>query len=160
MGADPVHPDRGEVVDGGAQRDRVGDVAGPGFEFPRQLVERGRLVGVALDHVAAGQERGHRFEQRAFSVQKPMPVGPHILCPLAARKSTSSACTSTGICGTDCAASTSTIAPAACARGTIVSSGAIVPIELRDVGERDELHADQQLVQIVEDQLTVASAGM
>ena len=32
-----------------------------------------------------------------------MPVGPHILWPLAARKSTSSARTSTGKCGTDCA---------------------------------------------------------
>ncbi len=62
--------------------------------------------------------------------RKPIPVGAHILWPLAARKSTSSACTSTGMCGTDCAASTSTSAPAACARGTIVSSGTIEPIVL------------------------------
>mmetsp|Transcript_13962 Transcript_13962/g.52364 ORF Transcript_13962/g.52364 Transcript_13962/m.52364 type:complete len:227 (-) Transcript_13962:686-1366(-) len=43
--------------------------------------------------------------------KKPIPVGPHILCPDATIQSTPSCCTSIGMCGTDWHASNSTLAP-------------------------------------------------
>ena len=58
-----------------------------------------------------------------------MPLGPHILWPEIARKSTPSACTSSGTCGADCAASHTKIAPCACAQAASFSTGLIVPIE-------------------------------
>ena len=57
----------------------------------------------------------------------PIPVGPHILCPVNASRSTPSAVTSVGRCGTDCDASSSTSAPTSRARATIRSVGLIVP---------------------------------
>ena len=52
-----------------------------------------------------------RIERRAHST--PIPIGPSILCPEKATKSAFSRLTSTGMCGTDCAASTNTAAPPA-----------------------------------------------
>ena len=59
----------------------------------------------------------------------PIPLGPHILCPEIARKSTPSAWTSSGTCGADCAASQTKIAPCSCAHATSFSTGLIVPSE-------------------------------
>mmetsp|Transcript_43754 Transcript_43754/g.126399 ORF Transcript_43754/g.126399 Transcript_43754/m.126399 type:complete len:223 (-) Transcript_43754:409-1077(-) len=59
--------------------------------------------------------------------RKPTPVGPHILCALAASQSTSRALTSTGMCGTLWHASKSTFAPTACAEATISSTGFAQP---------------------------------
>mmetsp|Transcript_44379 Transcript_44379/g.106626 ORF Transcript_44379/g.106626 Transcript_44379/m.106626 type:complete len:201 (+) Transcript_44379:548-1150(+) len=59
--------------------------------------------------------------------RKPMPVGPHILCPDAATKSTPSSCTSTGMCGRLWQASSSTSASTACAAATISRTGATQP---------------------------------
>ncbi len=56
-----------------------------------------------------------------------MPVGPSILWPLKARKSAPSSRTFVGRWGTLWAASTSTTAPAACARRAISLIGLIVP---------------------------------
>ena len=56
-----------------------------------------------------------------------MPVGPSILWPVNTTMSAPSAVRSTGICGTACAASTTTIAPTACARSMIAASGLTEP---------------------------------
>jgi len=46
-----------------------------------------------------------------LAYKNPTPVGPHILCPLATKKSQPRLRTSTGMCGTDWQASTRTVAP-------------------------------------------------
>ena len=60
----------------------------------------------------------------------PIPLGPSILCPEKARKSTSNAATSTGMCGTDWQASSNTRAPTSRARAVMVATGLIVPTTL------------------------------
>ena len=67
---------------------------------------------------ASSSARAHR---------QPTPVGPSILCPLKAMKSASKAATSTGMCGTDWQASTTTSAPTACASRATSATGLIVP---------------------------------
>ncbi len=57
----------------------------------------------------------------------PIPVGPHILCPVNAKKSAPSAATSTGICGTAWEPSTTTSAPTSCARAATAATGLSVP---------------------------------
>ena len=57
----------------------------------------------------------------------PAPVGPQSLCDVKPRKSQPIACTSTGRCGTACAASTTMIAPCSCAHAVSRSTGLIVP---------------------------------
>ena len=59
-----------------------------------------------------------------------MPVGPHSLWAVKPTKSAPRACTSTGMCGAAWAASTTTIAPWACAHSTSRGTGTIVPSEL------------------------------
>ena len=56
-----------------------------------------------------------------------MPVGANTLWPEKTKKSASSACTSTGMCETDCAPSTSTRAPWRCAIAIISRAGVTVP---------------------------------
>ena len=56
-----------------------------------------------------------------------MPVGPNILWPLKAMKSTPSSCTLTGACGTAWAPSTRTSAPALWARAASSFTGLTVP---------------------------------
>mmetsp|Transcript_36924 Transcript_36924/g.91224 ORF Transcript_36924/g.91224 Transcript_36924/m.91224 type:complete len:236 (-) Transcript_36924:550-1257(-) len=62
--------------------------------------------------------------------RNPMPVGPHILCPLATIQSTPSVCTSTAMCGTDWHESSSTLAPCLRASSTISATGASHPSTL------------------------------
>ena len=57
----------------------------------------------------------------------PIPLGPSILCPEKARKSTSRSATSTGMCGTDWQASSTTRAPTSRARATMGATGLTVP---------------------------------
>ena len=57
----------------------------------------------------------------------PTPVGPKVLWPEKARKSTSSFFTSIAKCGADWQASSTTKAPTACAAFVISESGTIVP---------------------------------
>ncbi len=59
--------------------------------------------------------------------RQPTPVGPSILCPENAIRSTSSARTSTGMCGTDWQASSTTSAPTSLARATIGATSLMVP---------------------------------
>ena len=57
-----------------------------------------------------------------------MPVGPSILCPENAAKSTPSDGRSTGWCGTDWQASRTVNAPTSLARRTSSATGAPVPV--------------------------------
>jgi hypothetical protein len=60
---DCLDADPGEVVDRGAQPDRLGDRGRAGLELVRKLVP-GRLLDRDLpDHLAAVVERRHAFEQ-------------------------------------------------------------------------------------------------
>mmetsp|Transcript_13662 Transcript_13662/g.57086 ORF Transcript_13662/g.57086 Transcript_13662/m.57086 type:complete len:205 (+) Transcript_13662:589-1203(+) len=59
--------------------------------------------------------------------RKPMPVGPHILCPLATIQSAPRACTSTGMWGTLWHASSSTFAPTPRAAAMTLSTGLTHP---------------------------------
>mmetsp|Transcript_34120 Transcript_34120/g.72685 ORF Transcript_34120/g.72685 Transcript_34120/m.72685 type:complete len:203 (+) Transcript_34120:698-1306(+) len=59
------------------------------------------------------------FSADSLPHRNPMPVGPHILCPDAATKSTPRAWTSTLMCGTDWQASSMTFAPGAARERTI-----------------------------------------
>ncbi len=59
-----------------------------------------------------------------------MPVGPNTLWPEKTKKSQSIDCTSTGMCETDCAPSTSTRAPWRCAIAVISRTGVTVPSAL------------------------------
>ena len=68
--AHPVHAELREIVHRRCKRDGVGDVARTGFEFPGELVEGRVLVLNLADHVAAGKERRHRFEQLALAVEQ------------------------------------------------------------------------------------------
>ncbi len=58
----------------------------------------------------------------------PIPLGPSILWPENAAKSTPSAWKSTGWCGTDWQASSSVSAPTAFARATSSATGATAPV--------------------------------
>ncbi len=60
----------------------------------------------------------------------PTPLGPKALCELAARKSTSSFFTSMARCEIDCAASSKTGMPRACAIETTSATGAMQPVTL------------------------------
>ena len=60
----------------------------------------------------------------------PMPVGPKTLWPENTKKSAPMACTSTAMCETDCAPSTSALAPAWWASSTICCTGTTVPSAL------------------------------
>ena len=82
----------------------------------------------------------------------PTPLGPHILCAEKARKSQSSACTSTAWCGAACAASTTMIAPCSCAQAESFSTGLIVPsaFETRPVATTFTLPPRADLVEPVE----------
>ena len=64
-----VHPEPGQVVDGGAEADRLGDRHGARLEARGRLGELGLVVADAGDHVPAAEERRHRLEQLAAAVQ-------------------------------------------------------------------------------------------
>ena len=66
--ADAAHAQCAEVVRGRAEADLGRDVRRPGLELPGDLVELGPAEVDFSDHLAAGQERGHRLEQ--------LPAGP------------------------------------------------------------------------------------
>ncbi len=62
-------PSAFEIVDGGAERDDVGDVRRAGLELVGQVGVRARLVGHALDHLTAAEERVHGLEKVALAVE-------------------------------------------------------------------------------------------
>mmetsp|Transcript_18993 Transcript_18993/g.61928 ORF Transcript_18993/g.61928 Transcript_18993/m.61928 type:complete len:234 (+) Transcript_18993:447-1148(+) len=63
----------------------------------------------------------------ALAHRKPMPVGPHILCPEATMTSAPSVCTSTGMCGTLWHASSMRSAPCSCASSATSGTGSTLP---------------------------------
>ncbi len=67
-----------------------------------------------------------------------MPLGPHILWPETATKSTPSACTSSFMCGAACAASQTKIAPCSCAHGDELVERVDRPERVRDEAGRDD----------------------
>ena len=70
MRAHAVHAERVEVVDRGAEPDRLGGRRGARLELVGQLVP-GRVLALdARDHVAAAEERAHRAQELAPPVQQ------------------------------------------------------------------------------------------
>ena len=67
------------------------------------------------------------FNNFFFPYKTPIPIGPKILCPENAKKSASSSCTLTGICGVLCAPSTTITASFSCAMAAISLIGLILP---------------------------------
>ena len=63
MGLDRVHADAVEVVDRGAEPDRLGDGHRPGLELPGDVVGREAVLAHVADHLAAAEERGHGLEE-------------------------------------------------------------------------------------------------
>ena len=58
------HAERGHVVDGGAEADRLGDRLRARFELPRHVVGGEAVEADVADHLAAAEERRHLLEQR------------------------------------------------------------------------------------------------
>ena len=85
----------------------------------------------------------------------PMPDGPSILWPERAAKSTPSAATSTGMCGTLCAASRTTSAPACVGRAAISATGLIVPSALLTWLMATSSAAGEPRAEVVEVELAV-----
>ena len=98
------------------------------FGVPASNFIGGRLH-VALSYVTSSTISPPRRNGSTSSITSgemyspPMPVGPAILWPENAMKSQPISCTSTGMCGTLCAASTSTRAPTRCAASAISFTG-------------------------------------
>ena len=76
-----LHAERAEVIDGGAQADRFGDHRRARLKLPRQLLPARALTLDGLDHIAAGEERRHRFEQGAVGVENTDPRRAERLMP-------------------------------------------------------------------------------
>ena len=64
-----VHPQRLQVVDGGAERHLLGDVHGAGLELVGDRVPRRVVVVDLADHLAPAEERIHLLEELALGVQ-------------------------------------------------------------------------------------------
>ena len=86
----------------------------------------------------------------------PMPVGPIILWAEKAMKSTPSSRTSTGECGTSCAPSATTTAPAAWAAVGDVAHRVDGAEHVGHARHADDLDAVDQAVEVVEDEAPVA----
>lgn len=69
VGGDRVPVEFGEELDGGAQSDGLGDGGCSGLEFVRQLVPLGAIAMDFEHHIAAAEDRRHRFEPLAAAVE-------------------------------------------------------------------------------------------
>ncbi len=85
-----------------------------------------------------------RSSSSGFATRNPTPVGPYALWAENARKSTPSAWKSTGMCGTDCAPSTTITAPTRWAAAAISAIGLIVPSTLDIAVSDDDPRARRQ----------------
>ena len=94
-----LHADTLKVIDRCRQADALGDGRRAGLEFPRQFVPAGVLQGHLADHVAAEQERLHRFQDVASSVEAADAGGAEHLVTEKAKKSQSMARTSIAMWG-------------------------------------------------------------
>ena len=77
--ADRVEADRGEVVDGGPEADRLGDRRGAGLELPGHVVGREAVDVDVADHLATAEERRHRVEELGARPEAADPGGPEHL---------------------------------------------------------------------------------
>ena len=136
---DRLQADRLEVVDRRAEADRLRHRRRSRLELVRQLAPRRLLEAHRADHVPAGEERLHLCSSSVLPQSAPTPLGPHILWPEIARKSTPSACTSSFMCGAACAASQTKIAPCSCAHGASLCERVDRPERVRDEARRDDL---------------------
>ena len=128
VGAHARHAERREVVDRGAEPDRLGDHRGSGLELPRQLVP-GRALARRRSR-SCPRRRGTAASARAARRGRAAPRrrSGRAPCVRSRRRSRRrSSPRSTGICGTAWAPSISTSAPASWARRTISATGLIVP---------------------------------
>ncbi len=73
MLADVGHAQVAEVVGGGPEAHGGRDVGRAGLELPRDVVELGPAEVDLADHLAAGEERRHRLEQRPAAPQRARP---------------------------------------------------------------------------------------
>ena len=143
-----------EVVDGGAQSDRL----------RRHRRARPRTAAAAaayverlhrdrLDHRAAREERRHARRAAPAAVEHADAGRARASCGRRRpAKSTPRPCTSTGRCGTDWQASSTVSAPTACARSTMRRDRVDRAEHVGLVGERDDLGAlvDQRVESQVE----------
>ena len=153
VGAHVLHADALQEVDRGAEADGLGDVRRAGLELRRALRPARLLDGDRGDHVPAGEERRHGVQQLGAAVQDADAGRARRPCGRSSRRSRRPArARSTGICGTACAPSTTTIAPAAWARRTISCDRVDGPEHVGDVRDGDDLDvaAGQQGVELVE----------
>ena len=152
---DRVEPDRLEVVDRGAEPDRLGDRRGARLELRRQLAPRRLLVA---DRCGSCGRRAGTAPSRAAARRGPRGSrsrsGRSILWPETAMKSAPSAWTSSRTCGAACAASQVRIAPRSCAQSASRCVSPIVPSEFETMFGGDDLHV-LELRDLVEQQVAV-----
>ena len=127
---DRLEPDRLQVVDRGAEPDRLGDRRGAGLELRGQLApassSRRRRCGSCGRRAGTAPSRaGARCGPRGSRSRS----GRSILWPETAMKSAPSAWTSRRTCGAAWAASQVRIAPRSCAQAASRGVSAIVPSE-------------------------------
>jgi hypothetical protein len=112
---DVPHANAVQIVDRRSKTDGVRNIAGPRFKARRRwLIDRFFESHVRY-HVAATLVRRHVIEEITLTVNYAYAC----LCPENTKKSASSSWTLIGVCGMDCAPSTSTLAPERCASSTI-----------------------------------------
>ena len=154
VGLDRLEPDRLQVVDRGAEPDRLGDRGGARLELRRQLAPGRLLVADRADHVAAEQERLHLEQELGAPPEEADAARADILCPETAMKSAPSACTSRRTCGAAWAASQMRIAPRACAQSASLRVSRDRAERVRDDVRRDDLDV-LDVRELVEQQVAV-----
>src|SRR6266478_9960827 len=73
MGGDGIVADRLDVVDGGCEPDRAGDVRGARLELPWQFVVFGPFESNRTDHIAATLPWWHCFQQACLAIERSNP---------------------------------------------------------------------------------------
>ena len=145
VGGHARHAELVEVLDGGVEADGGRDRRRARLEAPRQVVPLRVVDPDLLDHLAAAPGRLERLEHRRAGRTARRCRWARASCGRRTRRSRRRArAMSSGRCGTAWAPSTSTRAPAACARRVISATGLIVPSTLRHVRERDHARARRQ----------------
>ena len=155
VGLDRLEPDRLQVVDRGAEPDRLGDRRGARLELRGQLApassSRRRRCGSCGRRAGTAPSRaGARCGPRGSRSRS----GRSILWPETAMKSAPSAWTSRRTCGAAWAASQVRIAPRSCAQSASRAMSAIVPSEFETMFGRDDLHV-LDVRDLVEQQVAV-----
>ena len=142
---DGVQPEALDVVDGGTQADDAGDVGRAGLELVRDLVpgrplEADRARSCRRRPGRAASPRAARPCRRARRRRS----GRRACGRRRRRSRQSSACTSTGRCGTACAPSTSTGTPRAWASATMLVHRVDRAQRVGDLGHGDQPRASAE----------------